>query len=29
VGMTGVCYRIDRGDDLAALLAAVGVRPRA
>ena len=29
VGMTGVCYRTDKGDDLAALLAAVGVRPRA
>jgi len=29
VGMTGVCYRVDKGDDLAALLAAVGVRPRA
>jgi HAD superfamily hydrolase (TIGR01509 family) len=28
VGMTGICYRIDKGDDLAALLAAAGVRPR-
>jgi putative hydrolase of the HAD superfamily len=29
IGMTGVLYRVDKGDDLAALLAAVGVRPRA
>jgi FMN phosphatase YigB (HAD superfamily) len=29
VGMTGICYRINKGHDLAALLAAVGVRPRA
>ena len=29
VGMTAICYRQDKGDDLAALLAAAGVRPRA
>jgi putative hydrolase of the HAD superfamily len=29
VGMTAICYRIDKGDDLAALLAGAGVRPRA
>ena len=29
IGMTGVLYRVDKGDDLAALLAAAGVRPRA
>jgi putative hydrolase of the HAD superfamily len=28
VGMTAICYRIDKQDDLAALLAAAGVRPR-
>jgi len=28
VGMTAICYQIDKQDDLAALLAAAGVRPR-
>jgi putative hydrolase of the HAD superfamily len=28
VGMAGVFFRVDRGDDLAAQLAALGVRPR-
>jgi putative hydrolase of the HAD superfamily len=28
VGMIGVLYRVDKGDDLGALLAAVGVTPR-
>jgi putative hydrolase of the HAD superfamily len=28
VGMTGVLHRVDRGDDLRAQLAALGVRPR-
>ena len=28
IGMVGVCYRIDKGDDLATLLAGAGVRPR-
>jgi putative hydrolase of the HAD superfamily len=29
VGMTGVLYRVDKGDDLAALLSGAGVQPRA
>ena len=29
VGMTAIRYQLDKGDDLAALLAGAGVRPRA